>query len=134
MILVTCPHITERLKYSNRCGLGLYGGQPSPGTCARCQHVTEVRTVAPPRPAKVITAIKSIAKTQLLRIDRVDDDTQAARLAICDACPVVVRKNGQPHRCGPMYESWKQQGGSTCGCLLNLKARDRQQECPQGKW
>lgn len=76
----------------------------------------------------------SIAKTQLLRIDRVDDETHAARLAVCDACPEVMRKKGKPHRCGPMYESWKQQGGSTCGCLLNLKARDVKQECPQGKW
>lgn len=82
----------------------------------------------------VANGAKSIIKTQLLQIDRVDDETHAARLATCDGCPDVIRKKGKPHRCGPMYESWKQQGGATCGCLLNLKARDIKQECPQGKW
>jgi hypothetical protein len=33
---MTCPHITATTKEYNACALGLYGGKPSPGTCARC--------------------------------------------------------------------------------------------------
>ena len=33
---MTCPHITTSTKEYNACGLGLYGGKPSHGTCNRC--------------------------------------------------------------------------------------------------
>jgi len=33
---MTCPHITTSAKEYNACGLGLYGGKPSHGTCAQC--------------------------------------------------------------------------------------------------
>ena len=32
---MTCPHATPQREY-NFCGLGLYGGRPSHGTCAQC--------------------------------------------------------------------------------------------------
>ena len=33
---MTCPHITSTTREYNVCGLSLYGGKPSHGTCARC--------------------------------------------------------------------------------------------------
>jgi hypothetical protein len=47
---MTCPHITTSTKEYNACGLGLYGGKPSHGTCQQCiaknqnnpQHAAEL--------------------------------------------------------------------------------------------
>jgi hypothetical protein len=47
---MTCPHITTSAKEYNACGLGMYGGRPSHGTCALCvergqnnpQHAAEL--------------------------------------------------------------------------------------------
>jgi len=33
---MTCPHTTSTTREYNACGLGLYGGKPSHGTCSRC--------------------------------------------------------------------------------------------------
>ena len=33
---MSCPHITSTTKEYNACAIGLYGGKPSHGTCARC--------------------------------------------------------------------------------------------------
>jgi hypothetical protein len=33
---MTCPHTISTTREYNACGLGLYGGRPSHGTCARC--------------------------------------------------------------------------------------------------
>lgn len=134
LVVVQCEHRYEGVGQRAHCRLGLHGGRPSAGTCADCKHIKATPVINFRVAGKLLGGAKSIGKTQLLRIDRVDDDTHAARLAVCDACPEVIRKKGKPHRCGPMYESWKRQGGATCGCLLNLKARDVKQECPQGKW
>lgn len=35
---MTCPHITATTREYNVCALGLYGGKPSHGTCARCME------------------------------------------------------------------------------------------------
>jgi hypothetical protein len=31
-----CPHTTSTTREYNACGIGLYGGKPSHGTCSRC--------------------------------------------------------------------------------------------------
>jgi hypothetical protein len=36
-----CPHITSTTREYNACGLGLYGGRPSHGTCSRCMEQGE---------------------------------------------------------------------------------------------
>lgn len=72
---------------------------------------------------KVATAAASIVKTQALRMDRVSDEEHARRLAICKACPrVALNAAGEPGKC------------EICGCGLSLKARDKSQQCPEGKW
>jgi len=125
--------------------LSLAGGDPT-GRIRKGHTIHPVsprhrsRDIAPPKPARpslparIAAAGASVVKTQVLRIDRVDDESFAARLAVCAACPDAVLKDGKPHRCGPIYAAWKQEGGATCGCLLELKARDKTQACPQGKW
>ncbi len=49
-------------------------------------------------------------------------EVMAARLAICNACPLL--KDG---RCGT-----KETGG--CSCFVAQKARLKSQQCPLGKW
>jgi hypothetical protein len=47
---MTCPHISISAKEYNACGLGMYGGKPSHGTCKLCiannqnnpQHAAEL--------------------------------------------------------------------------------------------
>jgi hypothetical protein len=47
---MTCQHITNSTKEYNTCGLGMYGGKPSHGTCKLCiergqnnpQHAAEL--------------------------------------------------------------------------------------------
>ena len=46
-------------------------------------------------------------------------EIQAARLAICQACP---RYQADSQRCG------------TCGCYVAVKAAWEQESCPEGRW
>jgi hypothetical protein len=38
---MTCPYTTSKTREYNTCGLGLYGGKPSHGTCERCISLGE---------------------------------------------------------------------------------------------
>ncbi|QDU33059.1 hypothetical protein KS4_11000 [Poriferisphaera corsica] len=77
----------------------------------------------------------SVAKTSL-GINRASKEQVTKRLAVCEKCPGdhAVWKNGKLYTCGPMLESMKKEGKGTCGCVLNLKARDMAEECPFGWW
>ena len=98
-----------------------------------CHAATRIGRVA----SRVSSAALSTAKTSLLRRDRVGDDHHAARLAVCEDCPgghAVKGKDGSLRTCGPMLASLTVEGKSTCGCVLNQKARDLKQACPFGYW
>ena len=97
-----------------------------------CRAATKIGRVA----GRVSSAALSTAKTSLRR-DRVSDAHHAARLAVCGDCPgghAVKREDGSLRTCGPMLASLTVEGKSTCGCVLNQKARDLQQACPFGYW
>lgn len=81
-------------------------------------------------------AIKSVVKTEILRIDRVTDEEYDRRLNICRSCPGnhAVFKDNKLYTCGPMLKSAMQSGESTCGCILDKKARDSKQHCPFNYW
>ena len=140
-LMIDCEHWSKcDTKNAGICGAGLFGGTPSEGVCLLCdkrlpRHKTEnqVSATAAIIGKKVIRAGASIAKTQLLRMDRATDAQYQDRLAVCRSCPSIRTINGS-ERCGPMYESWVRQGGKTCGCILKYKARDIRQTCPQSKW
>ena len=85
--------------------------------------------------SSVATATKSIVKTSL-GIDVVDDQEFNRRLNICRQCPGshAIFKNGNLHTCGKMLESARNKGERTCGCVLNQKAKDKSQHCPNDYW
>lgn len=79
---------------------------------------------------------KSVAKTKLIRKDRVTDEQFEMRLDVCRQCPddYAVWRNGDVHTCGKMIQSLVQANSPTCGCILREKARDRKEQCPLGHW
>lgn len=92
----------------------------------------EVLRNLPSKLARMREAARSMAKTKLLRKDRVSPEQLKARLDVCAACPGghVVMKNGKPFSCGPLLGDKPQ----TCGCALSQKASDIKQDCPNGYW
>ena len=90
-------------------------------------------------------AAGSVAKTGLLRRDRVTDEQYRERLDTCRNCPgghATFKGSGESrrlHTCGPMVESMasaSDEDGSPrpCGCVLTKKARDVREDCPFGYW
>lgn len=57
----------------------------------------------------------------LLRTDAklATDEVAADRLSICNACPELIKLT---HQC------------KKCGCIMNLKVKLAEAECPLGKW
>jgi len=49
----------------------------------------------------------------------VDEQTSERRLAICKACPELIKTTNQCKK---------------CGCLMNLKTKLNNAQCPLGKW
>lgn len=87
--------------------------------------------------ANVTHGLSSVAKTSVLRRDRVSDAFYRTRLDICKGCPgghAKFHKNGSLSTCGPMIKSLRDEGQKTCGCVLNKKARDVKESCPLGYW
>ena len=83
-------------------------------------------------------AALSVAKTTA-GIDRLPDDQVEARLAICRQCPsghARFDRRGNLSTCGSMLESMRKAdpNSKACGCVLNKKARDASQHCPEGHW
>lgn len=139
----TCKHwIDIGTPGMGKCGLSLYGGLPSHGICHGPCNSAVPRTPGN-QPSSLVTltvnlasAAMSIAKTSI-GVDRTTDEEYAARLAVCKACPgghVVLNADGSPKTCGSMLEAAKANGEGPCGCVLELKARDRKQNCPSHYW
>ena len=59
-----------------------------------------------------------------------------ARLEVCRKCPggLAVMRGDEVHTCGKLLELHREQGRSTCGCILRLKAVDAEEHCPNGWW
>jgi hypothetical protein len=73
---MTCEHITASAKEYNACGLGMYGGKPSHGTCKLCiergqnneQHAAELAARAErshPSTAKRVSGCCDSAKNYI---------------------------------------------------------------------
>lgn len=65
---------------------------------------------------------KSIVKTQVAGVGVASPGVQAVRQAICRSCP---KYHGQ---------FWAGPRCMECGCLINLKVQDADEQCPLGKW
>lgn len=59
-----------------------------------------------------------------------------ARLDVCRRCPggLAVLRDGDVYTCGRLLEIHREQGRSTCGCILRAKAADADEQCPNGWW
>ena len=62
--------------------------------------------------------------------------TAQERLQICSQCPFMQRTRLSGMTCGTLLKPEYDQYGNelTCGCVLNVKARMKNQHCPQNKW
>jgi hypothetical protein len=60
------------------------------------------------------------------------------RLSICSACPDSRFSFGVGFTCGYFLNLFPKGGikteGKTCGCILAVKSRMENQNCPQSKW
>ena len=55
------------------------------------------------------------------------------RLTICKSCPHSVMNLGV-RTCGPIGRPTPVEGGSLCGCVMEIKTKLRTSKCPIGKW
>ncbi len=80
--------------------------------------------------------IKSMIKTGILRKGRATDKEYEDRLKVCNECPGnhAVFRHERIYTCGSMIDSLRRAGKKTCGCVLDQKARDREEDCPFGYW
>jgi len=115
------------------CQLGLYGGRPSLGVCAKCDQ----RTVDGVKPEKSqFELIKKYARVEITQVMQgfASEADAAARLAICMTCPDrAVEHKGVTDSGGIGY-------CTKCGCgnnpraLLTVKVTLSGVECPLLKW
>jgi hypothetical protein len=54
-----------------------------------------------------------------------------ARMFLCSMCPSSIENRLIGLTCGKLARPVKNE---TCGCILNLKTKLKEQRCPQGKW
>ncbi len=78
---------------------------------------------------QVVNFGRSVVTHAMAGFPEADADTVAARLAICEACPNLIRPS---ERCGILPGS--DAASSGCGCFVRNKARWLDQHCPAGKW
>jgi hypothetical protein len=59
-----------------------------------------------------------------------------ARLNVCRSCPggLAVMRGDEVYTCGRLLEIHREQGRSTCGCILRKKAVDAEEDCPNAWW
>lgn len=133
---MTCDYATQLSAHVNSCGLGLHGGQPSRGVCARCvergenneefaaSYKANTATVTPPTlPQMAGSLAGSVASWAKGGFQVADEATLASRMEICRACPEWDSTGfGGTGRC------------RKCGCSTAAKLRMATSKCPDGKW
>jgi hypothetical protein len=55
----------------------------------------------------------------------------SARMFLCSMCPSSIENRIVGLTCGKLARPVKNE---TCGCILNIKTKLKDQRCPQGKW
>jgi hypothetical protein len=126
-----CPHITSTTREYNACGLGLYGGRPSHGTCSRCiergentpEHAAQVKANPPSLPQQVASLGKSLVNWNTSGFTTTPPEALATREATCRAClewdAAALNATGRCRK---------------CGCSTWAKLRMATERCPIGKW
>ena len=122
------------------CTLGLCGGRPSHGVCAKCDkntdrqwHLEQASATVHVTIARAARGAIAMAKTAI-GISKVSEGVKSARIASCMACPhrtlTIKRKISC---CGPETESTASNGigyCQLCGCQIASKAESGSATCP----
>jgi len=128
---MTCPHATPVSGHVNTCALGLHGGRPSKGTCARCmergentpEHAAQVKATPPSLPQQAASLGKSLLNWTASGFTATPPDILAARESTCRACDEWdAAAMGGTGRC------------QICKCSTWAKIRMATERCPIGKW
>ena len=128
---MNCPHATPISAHVNSCGLGLHGGRPSKGTCARCmdrgentpEHAAKLKANPPSLPQQAASLGKSLLNWTASGFAATPPAILAAREATCRACPEWdAGAMGGTGRC------------RICKCSTWAKLRLATERCPLGKW
>ena len=128
---MTCSHATPISAHANSCGLGMHGGRPSKGVCARCmergentpEHAAQVKANPPPLPQQAASLGKALVNWTSSGFAPTPPDILATREATCRACPewdaAALNNTGRCRK---------------CGCSTWAKLRMSTERCPLGKW
>jgi len=85
---------------------------------------------------KLIVVTAPSLVQHVLRINRVNSDTQAERLSICAGCPSQLAQpctpGGKRFCCGGFMQAVS--AGPGCGCVLKILSASKRPRCPQGHW
>ena len=144
LVSTHCAHFRASTEANvGTCAAGVIPGPLHVSACHACPSKAPVLAPVDSRPVSIVEAAKnglhaaaSVVRTSC-GIDRATPDEQAARLAVCAACPgdhAMKDKDGKVTTCGPMLSAAKAKGEGTCGCVLTRKAADRRETCPFTYW
>lgn len=139
--MIFCDHWSDcGIPSGGCCAANHYGGSPSRGICARCEHrvvsgIAQMPTirqteqqalvstvqpaVTPPTPERrlgfkhYLSALPKIATAAVT----LESDMSRRRLEICKTC-----------------ENWTGRTCKVCGCYTAMKVRLPAEACPIGKW
>lgn len=119
-----CKHAQSATAIYSVCGLGLYGGKPSHGTCVRCEHNTDRAwhekqvqvmltigatnarpSIAPQSPVQPVPRDKWPIGVKLIAEARKPGDTGVG--------DIVARKLGKT---GEAFKAFMKSIGIDCGC------------------
>jgi hypothetical protein len=119
-MLAPCQHrgpLNEHGRYPCACPkLTVHPSGVLPATCARCPYSDNPPSVGLVRKAANLgTAIAQHVRHGLAVVD---NETHAARLAVCKTCDQFTERGS----C------------KICGCNMNAKAKWAEQDCPLKKW
>lgn len=128
---MNCPYATQLSAHVNQCSLGLNGGNPSKGVCARCidrrentpEHAAKIKATPPSLPKQAAMLGKALVNWTTSGFAATPPEALAAREATCRECaewnPTAIGGTG---RC------------AKCGCSTWAKLRMATERCPLGKW
>ena len=122
-----CEHATRVNKHAVKCGLGLFGGVPSPGVCRTCQHYKGADSTPVPAPLPgpldmIKNFVASAGEWSKAGFPVVDEAEHEKRVSACAGCP-----------------EWEGEARlglgkcKACGCT-GLKRWLETEACPKGLW
>lgn len=122
------PCLAQLTNHKHYCDRAAAGDHGHDATLCRVELAAPMPTL-PPLLDQVVNFGRSVFTHVRAGMPKAPPETVAARLAICDACPNLIRPD---RRCGLLAG----QGKPGCGCYVDTKATWLDQDCPAkpSKW